>query len=290
MKSFFKFLFKVIKYGLIITLLYSVYMFVVVNFTGLLKDKEFSMTTFSVIFLPIVVLILFFINKEVIINLREKNKNVKEIYQKGFKNFLYFVFVKVQIMFFARAFIGMIVVALLMAIEGDNLFAKPLFLSFLDESESLYKRVFILYVVAGIFWLFWLFGKLIFIFITGKENIKDVDAVGALQPIKESFQGAAEGFDGLKKELKGTFDKEPTQSKKKRVHSETKKIAVSAMVLSKHFTVKELADSLDLNPSLIRQWVKKYEYKARLAYSSKENLKTLLQEIELENEKIRNGK
>ena len=292
MKSFFKFLFKVIQYGLIITLLYSVYMFVVVNFTGLLKDKEFSMTTFSVIFLPIVVLILFFINKEVIIYLREKNKNVKEIYQKGFKNFLYFVFDKVQIMFFARAFIGMFVIALLMAIEGDNFFAiaKPLFLSFLDESESLHKKVFFLYIVAGFFWLYWLFGKLIFIFITGKESTKDVDVVGAFQPIKESFQEAAEGFDGLKKELKGTFDKEPVQSKKKRVHSETKKIAVSAMVLSKHFTVKELADRLDLNPSLIRQWVKKYEYKARLAYSSTENLKTLLQEIELENEKIRYGK
>jgi len=289
MKSFFKFLFKVIKYGLIIALLYSVYMFVMVNFTDL-RDKEFSMTTFSVIFLPIVVLILFFINKEVIINLREKNKNVKEIYQKGFKNFLYFVFVKVQIMFFARAFIGLIIVALLMAIEGDNLFAKPLFLYFLDESESLHKKVFLLYYVAGLLWLFWLFGKLIFIFITGKESIKDVDVVDAFKPIKDSFQGAAEGFDGLKKELKDTFDKEPVQSKKKRVHSETKKIAVSAMVLSKHYTVKELADRLDLNPSLIRQWVKKYEYKARLANSSNENLKTLLQEIELENEKIRYGK
>jgi len=287
MKSFFKFLFKVIKYGLIITLLYSVYMFVMVNFTDLSKDKEFSMTTFSVIFLPIVVLILFFINKEVIINLREKNKNVKEIYQKGLKNFLYFVFVKVQIMFFARAFIGILVVALLMGITGNNLFSQKVFTNFTGDyfEAPLLLQVFYVYLVGLVFWLP---GQIIFRLTTSKESRKDV--VDAFKPIKDSFQGGVEGFDGLKKELKGTFDKEPVQSKKKRVHSETKKIAVSAMVLSKHFTVKELADSLDLNPSLIRQWVKKYEYKARLAYSSKENLKTLLQEIELENEKIRYGK
>jgi len=287
MKSFFKFLFKVIKYGLIITLFYSVYMFVMVNFTDLLKDKEFSMTTFSIVFLPVVVLMLFFINKEVIINLREKNKNVKEIYQKGFKNFLYFVFVKVQIMFFARAFIGILVVALLMGITGNNLFSQQVFTNFTGDffEASLQLQVFYVYLVGLTFWLP---GQIIFRLTTSKESRKDV--VDAFKPIKDSFQGADEGFDGLKKELKGTFDKEPVQSKKKRVHSETKKIAVSAMVLSKSYKVQELADSLDLNPSLIRQWVKKYEYKARLAYSSTENLKTLLQEIKLENEKIRNGK
>jgi len=288
MKSFFKFLFKVIKYGLIVALIYSVYMFVIVNFTGLLiKDKEFSLTTFSIVFLPVVVLILFFINKEVIINLREKNKNVKEIYQKGLKSFLYFVFVKVQIMFFARAFIGITVVALLMGITGNNLFSQKVFTNFTGDffEAPIQVQVFYLYLVGLVFWLP---GQIIIRFATSKESRKDV--VNAFQPIKESFQGGVEGYVGLKKELKGAFDKEPIQSKKKRVHSETKKIAVAGLVLSKSYKVQELADRLDLNPSLIRQWAKKYEYKARLAYSSKENQKTLLQEIELENEKIRNGK
>ena len=286
MKSFFKFLFKVIKYGLIITLLYSVYMFVMVNFTDLIKDKEFSLTTFSVIFLPIVVLIIFFINKEVIINLREKNKNVKEIYQKSLKNFLYFVFVKVQIMFFARAFIGIIVVALLMGITGNNLFSQKVFTNFTGDffEASLQLQIFYVYFVGLVFWLP---GQIIFRLATSKGSRKDV--VDAFRPIKDSFQGGVECFVDLQKELKGAFDKEPIQPKKKRVHSETKKIAVAGLVLSKSYKVQELADRLDLNPSLIRQWAKKYEYKARLAYSSKENQKTLLQEIELENEKIRNG-
>ena len=285
MKSFFKFLFKVIKYGLIIALLYSVYMFVMVNFTDL-KDKEFSMTTFSVIFLPIVVLILFFINKEVIINLREKNKNVKEIYKMSLKNFLYFVFVKVQIMFFARAFIGIIVVALLMGITGNNLFSTKVFTKITGDffEASLQLQIFYVYFVGLVFWFP---GQIIFRLATSKGSRKDV--VDAFKPIKDSFQGGVEGFVGLQKELKGAFDKEPIQPKKKRVHSETKKIAVAGLVLSKSYKVQELADRLDLNPSLIRQWAKKYEYKARLAYSSKENQKTLLQEIELENEKIRNG-
>jgi len=290
MKSFLKFLFKVIKYGLIIALLYSVYLFVLVNFTNP-KDKVNSLTSILIVFLPLVVLILFFINKEVIINLREKNKNVKETYQKSLKNFLYFVFIKVQIMFFARAFIGILVVALLMGITGNNLFSQKVFTNFTGDffGASLQLQVFYVYLVGLVFWLP---GQIIFRLATSKESRKDV--VGGLQSIKESikepFQEAAEGFDDLKKELKGTFDKEPIHPKKKRVHSETKKIAVSAMVLSKSYKVQELADRLDLNPSLIRQWVKKYEYKARLANSSNENLKTLLQELELENEKIRYGK
>jgi len=205
---------------------------------------------------------------------------------KSLKNFLYFVFVKVQIMFFARAFIGIIVVALLMGITGNNLFSQKVFTNIGDFFEaSLQLQIFYVYFVGLVFWLP---GQIIFRLATSKGSRKDV--VDAFRPIKDSFQGGVEGFVDLQKELKGAFDKEPIQPKKKRVHSETKKIAVAGLVLSKSYKVQELADRLDLNPSLIRQWVKKYEYKARLANSSIDNLKTLLQEIELENEKIRNGK
>ena len=53
-------------------------------------------------------------------------------------------------------------------------------------------------------------------------------------------------------------NKKPNNLSSKRTHSTQKKLSLVKMVAD-GFSIKEVAEKHDINPSLLRQWVKKYK-------------------------------